>query len=618
MESADFSLSNFLAFSLKRVRGKLWPILCFELVHRTLVFLLFAPISLFVLRTMLETWGKPSIGNFEIAAFFLSWPGVATMMLVGGLFLAQLYFQTAGLILILKPIEGRDTLFKIFQYLFRQWPALFRLGLLQMGGFVVRLFPAGFLTATLLNYLWRGHDINALVILRPTVYWVGVGAGILLFGISGFFILKLFLRWFLALPSLLLDEPSPSPRGALHSSVERTQEHRRVMAIYILIWVAFQSAASAIVLAVLRISADWFLDQAGTRLALALPATVLVLFTHGTTLLALSVFMIIGFTCLTLYLDDRLAGRACDEGAARIDLNVTAFAGLQQIMGHPLFFLEIVMAAGLPVAGFFMINQLNLKDELEIIAHRAGGALAPENTAAAVKNAVKIGAAWAEIDVQLTSDNKIIVAHDTDLRRLGGLDRTIGDSSLALVQSVDVGSRFSESFKGEKIPTLDEFLDAADRKIHILIELKPHNQEDGKKLAAAVVDLLNKRNETGLHRICSQSYEAITEAKRLDPGISIGFIAAQALGRLDELKVDFLMIDQKMATRRVNDLAQASGKQVLAWTVDDPEMVLPLLDRGVDGIITDNPPVIMSRLQEIRHLNTVRRLILRARNILAD
>jgi hypothetical protein len=57
---------------------------------------------------------------------------------------------------------------------------------------------------------------------------------------------------------------------------------------------------------------------------------------------------------------------------------------------------------------------------------------------------------------------------------------------------------------------------------------------------------------------------------------------------------------------------------VLAWTVDNPEMVLPLLDRGVDGIITDNPPIIAARLNEIRGLNSVQRLILRARNALAD
>jgi glycerophosphoryl diester phosphodiesterase len=78
------------------------------------------------------------------------------------------------------------------------------------------------------------------------------------------------------------------------------------------------------------------------------------------------------------------------------------------------------------------------------------------------------------------------------------------------------------------------------------------------------------------------------------------------------------MIDQKVATRKMIDRCKALNKKVLAWTVDNPEMVLPLLDRGVDGIITDNPPIIAARLNEIRGLSSVQRLILRARNALAD
>jgi len=618
MQSARERIAELASFSRLAVRGKIGPILCFEFVHRTLVFLLFAPVSFYVLRSLLDTWGKPSIGNFEIAAFLLSWPGVATMIVVGGLYLAQLYFQTAGLILIIRPEPGRTTIFEIYQYLFRKWLALFRLGLLQMAGFVAFLFPAGFSTAAILNYLWNKHDINALVILRPPVFWLGVGCGVVLVGISAGFIIRLFLRWFLALPALLLDQPAPSPRQALYISVERTNKNRRLIGIIILCWALFQLAVSVCVIETLKISADWFLDQVGTRLVYALPATMLVLAVHAMVLLGLSVLLSVGFTCVILYLDQMLSDRDLSEIIDNHSLKVRGFKQWKQMARHPLFSTLLALAIAVPAVGLYAINQLKLKDDIEIIAHRAGGALAPENTVAAVKNAVSIGAQWAEIDVQLTSDNKIIVAHDTDLRRLGGLDRTIGDSTLALVQSVDVGSKFSEKFKGEKIPTLEEFLNAGAGKIHVLIELKPHNDQDGLKLAAAVVKLLRERNEIGFHRICSQSYESVVEAKRLDPGVTNGFIAAQALGRLDELKVDFLMIDQKKATRRVNDRAQASGKLVLAWTVDDPAMVLPLLDRGVDGIITDNPPVISERLNEIRQLNTVQRLVLRARNALAD
>ena len=300
MQSVRENITKLATFSRTAVRGKIGPILCFEFVHRTLVFLLFAPVSLYVLRSLIETWGKPSIGNFEIAAFLLSWPGVATMIVVGGLYLAQLYFQTAGLILIIRPREGRTTIFEIYQYLFRKWLVLFRLGLLQMAGFVALLFPAGFITAAILNYLWKNHDINALVILRPPVFWLGVGCGAVLVGMSCGFIIRLFLRWFLALPVLLLDQPEPSPRQALMASVQRTSKNRPMIGLIILWWALFQFVISVSVIEILKISADWFLDQAGTRLLYALPATMLVLAIHALVLLGLSVLLSVGLTCVIL------------------------------------------------------------------------------------------------------------------------------------------------------------------------------------------------------------------------------------------------------------------------------------------------------------------------------
>ena len=618
MQSARTLVVDITSFLRETLRDKIGSILCFELIHRTLVFLVFAPVSVFTLQKLVDTWGKPSIGNFEIAAFLISWPGIATMIIVGGLFLTQWYFESAGLILIIRPAQGRNTIVEIIRYLLGQWIRLFRLGLIQMTAIVARLFPTAFLTIVILNRLWQGHDINSLIILRPPIFWLGVGIGSILSSISLYFIARLFLRWFLALPILLLDEPRISPREALNRSVLRTSANRLKIISVLTCMVIAETAFAAIVLAAMRVSADWFLDQVGTSLLIALPATVIVLAIHAVILILLSIIVSVGFTCIILYLDHDFSGRIVNTTDHQANFQIHGFKQFREMARCPLFSGLVALALIIPIGCFIMINRLDLNDNLEIIAHRAGGALAPENTVSAVKNAISIGAEWAEIDVQLTSDNKIIVAHDTDLRRLGGLNQTIGESTLEKVQSVDVGIKFNQKFKGEKIPTLEEFLEAGKGRIHVLIELKPHNPKDGVLLAAAVVDLLQRRNEIHWHRICSQSYEAIEEAKRLAPDSTIGFIGAQAIGPMDALNVDFLMIDQKVATRKMIDRCKALNKKVLAWTVDNPEMVLPLLDRGVDGIITDNPPIIAARLNEIRGLNSVQRLILRARNALAD
>ena len=72
MQSARTLVVDITSFIRETLRDKIGPILCFELIHRTLVFLVFAPVSVFALQKLVDIWGKPSIGNFEIAAFLIS------------------------------------------------------------------------------------------------------------------------------------------------------------------------------------------------------------------------------------------------------------------------------------------------------------------------------------------------------------------------------------------------------------------------------------------------------------------------------------------------------------------------------------------------------------------
>ena len=70
--------------------------------------------------------------------------------------------------------------------------------------------------------------------------------------------------------------------------------------------------------------------------------------------------------------------------------------------------------------GFAAMVGVRLDDDVEITAHRAGAASAPENSVAACEQAIKDGTDWIEIDVQETSDGEVVVVHDRDLMKLGG------------------------------------------------------------------------------------------------------------------------------------------------------------------------------------------------------
>jgi len=402
-------------------------------------------------------------------------------------------------------------------------------------------------------------------------------------------------------------------------SEARTRDHKPMMVAVLASWFGVQALLAAFVLGTLRWSADAFLDFVGLRMALALPATVFVLAVHFVVLTLVSSVGVVGFAAVILFLDRKLAGRSVVETPGKVLLsNWIALESHASLLRHPRFLALAVLAFVLPIGSALTLNSLDVDDRVEIIAHRAGGAMAPENTVSAVKKSIEVGAQWSEIDVQFTSDKAIVVIHDTDLRRLAGVNRQVKDMPLKEVQSLDVGGWFAPQFKGEKIPTLDEFLDAAKDRMHVLIELKVSSADEGRELARAVVDLLRRRGEIARHRICSQSYESVVEVKRIEPGLTVGYIAAQSIGRMEELTVDFFMLSVELSTKRFIERARAVDKGVYAWTIKDPDLILPLLDRGVAAIITDDPVPMMARLEEIRELSNVERLILRARDALAD
>ena len=78
-----------------------------------------------------------------------------------------------------------------------------------------------------------------------------------------------------------------------------------------------------------------------------------------------------------------------------------------------------------------------------IIGHRGASADAPENTMAAFREAIAVGADGIEFDVRLTRDGVPVVIHDSTLRRTGGLPQRIAEITQSELATIDVGSWFA-------------------------------------------------------------------------------------------------------------------------------------------------------------------------------
>ncbi|MBU6283841.1 glycerophosphodiester phosphodiesterase, partial [bacterium] len=106
------------------------------------------------------------------------------------------------------------------------------------------------------------------------------------------------------------------------------------------------------------------------------------------------------------------------------------------------------------------------------MAHRGASAECPENTLVAFRRAMELGANMIECDLQLTADGHVVVFHDWSLERTTDGSGTVRDQPLAVLRSLDAGSWKEPRFAGERVPTLEEALDATAGRVGLNLELK--------------------------------------------------------------------------------------------------------------------------------------------------
>lgn len=238
-----------------------------------------------------------------------------------------------------------------------------------------------------------------------------------------------------------------------------------------------------------------------------------------------------------------------------------------------------------------------------LYAHRGASALLPENTLAAFEAALEAGATALECDVHLTADGHIVVAHDADGIRMAGRHATIAASTLAEVQSWDVGWGFTDASGdrphaglGHRVPTLHELLDLAGD-VPLNLDIKRAAPPMVEPLLALLRD---RRAEarTLLASFATPTLRAVRAAGYGGPtGMSQGEVTRLVLAPralLGSLPGDRVQIPRRthgvqLARAGFIRKCHALGKAVDFWTIDDPEAARALLDLGADGVMTNDP-----------------------------
>jgi glycerophosphoryl diester phosphodiesterase len=234
-----------------------------------------------------------------------------------------------------------------------------------------------------------------------------------------------------------------------------------------------------------------------------------------------------------------------------------------------------------------------------IIGHRGASAVAPENTMAAFREAIAVGADGIEFDVRLTRDGVPVVIHDSTLRRTGGVNQRVADLTWQELSKVDVGSWFKPgSFAGQTVPRLADLFSlfqTNDLSLYLYLEMKCDSPVEYRPLAEACCRIIDEYSFK--ERVVVECFQlpALEVLKEIDPDIKTAalfdrvFTDQSIVTRATEIGAMAVALHHRLARKGLVEKSKQAGLHVAVWTVDDPIWIDRARAIGIDALITNDP-----------------------------
>ena len=581
--------------------------LAFHLLMQLLGVALFTPLVSWVGSRLVLASGEAVVSNYDIATFVLSPPGVAFVLVVAALTLALVLAEFAGHSWIAGHAitRRRATLASTIATVMRALPRLVVLSARMFARLLLLALPF----VAVLGAVWfttlAAHDINYYLAERPPEWrrtllvFAALSAGYVLLAAWQL------ARWLFAVPILMFRDVSAA--RALAESAVLTRDRLRQVVPPLVLWFALLTAVVLAVTWASRFVSDAGLDWAGIDVRRVLPLVTVYLAVSAVGALLYGGLWFAGHQFLVTRMFAERVDVTTLEPPPGLALSAARQRSLARVVGVGVPLLLLLAAA----TAWMVASRLDVESEVAITAHRGASVAAPENTMAAFRQAMAAGATYAELDVQRTADGRIIVLHDGDLLRMGGDPRKVKDLTASELQAIDVGRKYDARFSGEVPPTLEEVIALVRGRMKLNVELKYNVPDAG--LAPAVIELLQREDFLDQAVITSLDYAALKQVKGLEPRLPTGHIVTAAVGNVVRTEADFLSLNSARASTALVRKAHAAGKGVHVWTVNDPEVMLRMIERGVDNIITDDPALLARVIHERRSLGRPAQLGLRLR-----
>lgn len=242
-----------------------------------------------------------------------------------------------------------------------------------------------------------------------------------------------------------------------------------------------------------------------------------------------------------------------------------------------------------------------------VIAHRGHKVGAPEQTMAAFRMAIDLGATMLEADLRFTRDHVPVMLHDARLDRTTSGVGMVADLDWAEVSRLDAGSWFDPNFSNERIPTLGALFDLAEeRGIALCIEAKGEDGAENAAVALFAAREVAKRGRLELDVVASFDHAALAAAVREVPGLRVApdrlpergpSNAAELIAQARASGASIIQHHFEDLDRAVVEEVQAAGIEIWAWPPATLAEAQFAHDSGAIGLMGDDVTAIMTVLR---------------------
>lgn len=228
-------------------------------------------------------------------------------------------------------------------------------------------------------------------------------------------------------------------------------------------------------------------------------------------------------------------------------------------------------------------------------AHRGFSGKYPENTMLAFEKAIEAGSDGIEFDVQMTKDKELVLIHDETVDRTTNGSGRVCDYTLEELKKLDASADFAGVYGFNPIPTLREYCAMAkDADILTNIELK-NGVYEYEGMEQMVLDILDEFSMRDKAMISTFNHFSALRMKALDPNMRCGLLEeswlVDAAAYVEKVGAECYHPWYCSMTKETVSELHAKGIEINVWTVNTEEVMLEMLERGVDGVITNFPDV---------------------------